>query len=76
MFTREVIEVFFDIFSALPKPRVLQGTEADKKNNAQPSGLPARSRARQNRQRLRPRGLHMLKEVRVYKYIQGRAPKS
>lgn len=39
--TREGFEVSFDIFSALPKPRVIQGTEADTKTNTQPSGLPA-----------------------------------
>lgn len=61
--TREVFEVSFDIFSALPKPRVIQGIEADTKNGVEPSGLPAWSRARQRRQKLRTGGLHKLKEV-------------
>lgn len=61
--TREVFEVSFDIFSALPKPRVIQGIEADTKNGAEPSGLSAWSRARQSRQKLRTGGLHKLKEV-------------
>lgn len=32
--TREVFEVSFDIVSALPKPKVILGIEADTKNNA------------------------------------------
>lgn len=61
--TREVFEVSFDIFSALPKPRVIQGIEADTKNNAQPSGLPAGSRAGQSSKKLGTQGLRKLKEV-------------
>lgn len=78
--TREVFEVSFDIsFSALPKPRVTQGIEADTKNNPHPEACQlgqGLGKADRGRGVGETQGFHKLKEMKVYKCIQGRAPKS